>query len=192
MAHNETFALNISSPLPDYHARAGNGNEESAKGLLPRSGPALQLELLCPTMRGEIRFGGSVQLQGRIVYGRFHTNTQRSPEYPRFYGAVGKNHFPSGLWRLWPASGRRFPNPGATRASRCSGTAPGHPQHFAGATGPNPPRATALSGLQGTLSRKREPRALEALGGTFPYHEPVCFCSACRRAFFPACARVCA
>src|SRR5271170_6544673 len=29
---------------------------------------------------------------------------------------------------------------------------------------------------------QREVRSLEALGGTFPYDEPVCYCSACRRA----------
>jgi hypothetical protein len=30
-----------------------------------------------------------------------------------------------------------------------------------------------------------EPRTLHCRGGTLTYHEPVCHCAACRRAFFP-------
>jgi hypothetical protein len=36
----------------------------------------------------------------------------------------------------------------------------------------------------------REPRALDCLGGTFRYDEPVCHCSACRRDFFPSAAQL--
>jgi hypothetical protein len=36
----------------------------------------------------------------------------------------------------------------------------------------------------------REPRALDCLGGSFPYDEPVCHCSACRRDFFPSAAQL--
>lgn len=34
-----------------------------------------------------------------------------------------------------------------------------------------------------------EPRSLDCRGGTFPYAEPVCHCSACRRDFFPSTAQ---
>jgi hypothetical protein len=36
----------------------------------------------------------------------------------------------------------------------------------------------------------QELRTLDCLGGSFPYNEPVCHCSACRRDFFPSAAHL--
>jgi hypothetical protein len=37
---------------------------------------------------------------------------------------------------------------------------------------------------------RQEPRPLVAHGGTLSYREPVCYCPACRRDFFPSAARL--
>lgn len=51
------------------------------------------------------------------------------------------------------------------------------------------PEHQPCPGCQQLCPVKHEPRALDCRGGTFPYHEPVCHCSACRRDFFPSAAQ---